>query len=60
MAQKKTTRKPLFGNIRSHALNITKRRQKLNVQKVTLEDGTKVKLTVREAKKLNKDNIKKV
>lgn len=55
MAKKVTTRKPLFGNKRSHALNTTKHRQKLNLQKVTLESGEKVVMTAREAKKLRKN-----
>lgn len=55
MAIKLTAKKPLFGNRRSHALNATKHTQKLNLQNVTLEDGTTVKVTVREAKKYKKD-----
>ncbi len=55
MAIKATSKKPLFGNRRSHALNATKHTQKLNLQNVTLEDGTKIKLTTREAKKFRKD-----
>ena len=55
MAIKKTAKKPLFGNRRSHALNATRHMQKLNLQNVTLEDGTKIKVTTREAKKYKKD-----
>lgn len=55
MAKKITTRKPLFGNKRSHAMNITKRKQKLNIQKITV-DGKKIKTTVREIKKMRKDS----
>ena len=55
MAIKATSKKPLFGNRRSHALNATKHTQKLNLQNVTLSDGTKVKVTAREAKKFRKD-----
>lgn len=55
MATKKTVKKPLFGNRRSHALNATRHMQKLNLQNVTLSDGTKVKMTAREAKKYRKD-----
>ena len=51
MAIKATSKKPLFGNRRSHALNATKHTQKLNLQNVTLSDGTKIKVTAREAKK---------
>ena len=45
MAIKATGKKPMFGNRRSHALNATKHTQKLNLQNVTLEDGTKIKVT---------------
>jgi len=55
MAIKKTLKKPMFGNRRSHALNATRHMQKLNLQNVTLEDGKKVKMTTREAKKYRKD-----
>ena len=55
MAIKATSKKPLFGNRRSHALNATRHTQKLNLQNVTLDDGTKVKVTAREAKKYRKD-----
>ena len=58
MAIKATLKKPMFGNRRSHALNATRHMQKLNLQNVTLEDGTKIKMTTREAKKFRKD-IKK-
>ena len=51
MAIKATQKKPLFGNRRSHALNATRHTQNLNLQNVTLEDGTKIKVTTREAKK---------
>lgn len=55
MAKKATSKKPLFGNRRSHALNATRHMQKLNLQNVTKADGTKVKMTAREAKKYKKD-----
>ena len=55
MAIKVTSKKPLFGNRRSHALNATKHTQKLNLQNVTLSDGAKIKVTAREAKKYRKD-----
>ena len=55
MAIKATSKKPMFGNRRSHALNATRHMQKLNLQNVTLPDGTKVKVTAREAKKYKKD-----
>jgi ribosomal protein L28 len=53
MAKNDTTKKPLFGNKRSHALNITKKKQKLNIKKTTV-NGKKIKTTVREAKKGSK------
>lgn len=56
MATKATSKKPLFGNIRSHALNATRHKQKLNMQKVTV-NGKTVVVTVREAKKSKKDSI---
>lgn len=50
MAVKKTTKKPLFGNTRSHALNSTRRKQKVNLQPKTI-DGKKVRISAREVKK---------
>lgn len=55
MAIKATTKKPLFGNSRSHALNATKRKQKPNLQVKTI-NGIKVRITAREAKALNKED----
>ncbi len=51
MAKKVTNKKPLTGNLRSHALNATKMKQKPNLQKKTI-DGKKVIISAREAKKL--------
>ena len=53
MAKKISTKKPLSGNRRSHALNATKHAQKPNFQKVTI-NGEKVVLTAREARTLKK------
>ncbi|HOZ54167.1 MAG TPA: L28 family ribosomal protein [Bacilli bacterium] len=53
MAKKISTRKPLFGNNRSKALNITKKKSRVNVQSVTI-DGKKVITSAREAKKYRK------
>jgi len=53
MAKKVTKKKPLTGNKRSHALNATKRTQKPNLQKKTI-DGKKVIISAREAKKNDK------
>jgi len=58
MATKVTTKKPLFGNRRSHALNATKMRQNPNLQTYTI-DGQKVKLTAREARTMRKSETKK-
>ncbi|MCI8568289.1 MAG: 50S ribosomal protein L28 [Bacilli bacterium] len=55
MAVKVTSKKPLFGNKRSHALNATRKKQGVNLQVVTLEDGTKVRLSARELRTLRKD-----
>ena len=55
MAKKATEKKPLFGNRRSHSLRATRHAQKPNLQQVTLEDGTKVRMTAREKKTLLKD-----
>lgn len=54
MAKKCTTKKPLFGNLRSHALNAVKHAQKPNLQKVTLEDGSIVRMSTRELRTLKK------
>ena len=51
MAKKITTKKPLTGNLRSHALNATKTKQKPNLQKKTI-NGEKVIISAREAKKI--------
>ena len=53
MVKKVTKKKPLFGNLRSHALNTTKMKQKPNLQKTTV-GGKKVITSVREAKNNNK------
>ena len=54
MAKKVSTKKPLTGNRRSHALNATKHAQKPNLQKVTI-NGEKVILSAREARTLKKE-----
>ena len=44
--------------LRSHALNTTNSVQKLNLQVVRLEDGTKVRVSAKEARTLRKaDNV---
>lgn len=50
-----TSKKPLFGNKRSHALNATRKKQGVNLQVVTLEDGTKVRLSAREIRTSRKN-----
>lgn len=54
MAKKLTSKKPLFGNLRSHALNATRTKQNPNLQNYKI-NGTKVRLTTREARTLKKD-----
>lgn len=54
MACNKSVRKPNTKNLRSHALNTTKKQQKLNLQNVTLDDGSKVKLSTKEIKTMKK------
>lgn len=56
MAIKITSRKPLSGNKRSHALNATKKQSKLNLQIVRLTDGTRVRLSAREIRSLRKNS----
>ena len=58
MAVKVTNKKPLTGNRRSHACNATKMQQKPNLQVVRLEDGTKVRMSVREARNFKKQQTK--
>ena len=58
MANKVTGRKSLFGNRRSHSLRATKHAQKVNLQNMTLEDGTKVVLSAREIRTLRKASRK--
>ena len=56
MAVKVTNKKPLFGNLRSHACNATRHMQKPNLQKVTLENGLKVRISARELRSLKKNS----
>lgn len=55
MAINVSYKKPNSANTRSHALNHSKRQQKVNLQVVRLEDGTKVRVSAREKKTLFKD-----
>ena len=54
MAMNISGRKGNVKNIRSHALNATKKRQKVNLQVYRLDDGSKVRLSVKEIRDLNK------
>lgn len=54
MAVKSTEKKPLFGNRRSHSCRATRHAQKVNMQLVTLADGTKKRMSAREKRTLNK------
>lgn len=54
MATKVTGKKPLFGNRRSHSLRATRHAQRPNLQKVILEDGSKVIMSARELRTLKK------
>ena len=54
MAVKATNKKPLSGNRRSHSCRATKHMQKVNLQVVTLADGSKVRMSAREKRTLNK------
>ena len=56
MAKKVTSKKPLTGISRSHALNATKRQQKPNLQVIRLEDGTKIRMSAREIRSLRKQD----
>lgn len=58
MANKVTSKTPLSGNRRSHSLRATKHMQKVNMQTMTLEDGTKVKTSARELRTLRKTSKK--
>lgn len=57
MAVNITTRKDNVKNLRSHALNATKKRQNLNLQVYRHEDGTKVRLSAKEIRTLKKQEM---
>lgn len=54
MANKITSKTPLFGNRRSHACNATKHAQKPNLQKVALDNGQTIRMSAREYRSLKK------
>ncbi|MDD2377284.1 MAG: L28 family ribosomal protein [Bacilli bacterium] len=56
MAKKITSKTPLFGNKRSHALNATRHAQKPNYQKVKLDNGETIIMTARELRTLKKNS----
>ena len=57
MANKLTAKTKNFANNKSHANNRTKREQKLNYQKVTI-NGITIKTTTREARTIKKADRK--
>lgn len=54
MAKNLSNRKPNVKNIRPNCLKATKKKQGLNLQVVTLDDGSKVRLTTKEARTMKK------
>lgn len=55
MGKNLSRKKPNSANKRSHACNSTKTQQKVNLQVVRLEDGTRVRISAREKRTLMKD-----
>ena len=55
MGKNLSYKKPNSANKRSHACNSTKTQQKVNLQVVRLEDGTRVRISAREKKSLMKN-----
>ncbi len=58
MAVNISARKPNFKNLRSHAKNKTSKKQGLNLQVVRLENGEKVRVSVKELRTLQKEDAK--
>ena len=54
MARNVSSKRNNVANNRPFSLKATKNLQKVNLQKVTLEDGTKVRLSSKEIRTLNK------
>lgn len=54
MAVNVSNRRGNVKNLRSHALNATKKRQNVNLQVYRLEDGTKIRLSTKEIRTLKK------
>ena len=56
MAKNLSNRSANIKNIRSKSLRATKKEQRLNLQVVTLDNGTKARLSTKEARTLKKAN----
>ena len=56
MAIKVTSKKTKTVNNRPNCLKITKRKQKVNLQTVTDENGKKIRTSAREAKSMKKNS----
>lgn len=54
MAKNVSNRKPNVKNIRPNCLKVTKKKQGLNLQVVTLENGEKVRVSCKEARTIKK------
>ena len=54
MAKNLSNRKPNVKNIRPNCLKATKKKQGLNLQVVTLDNGQKVRVTTKEARTMKK------
>lgn len=54
MAKNLSNRSANIKNIRSKALNATKKKQGLNLQVVTLDNGQKVRVSAKEARTMKK------
>lgn len=54
MAKKVTEKKPLFGNLRSHACNAVRHAQKPNLQRVKMDNGETILMSARELRTLKK------
>ncbi len=55
MAINVSNRKPNIKNLRSHALNTSKKKQKLNLQVIKLDDGSKVRISAKELRTMKKN-----
>ncbi len=55
MAINVSSRKPNVKNLRSKALNTTKKKQKLNLQTIKLDDGSKVRVSTKELRTMKKN-----